>query len=51
MNIKKIEMQIDALRVKAKLMVNTRNSTELQDTLDEILDLKTLKKEIKDNNL
>ena len=51
MNIKKIEMQIDALRVKAKLMVNTRNTKELQDTLDEILDLKTLKKEIKDNNL
>jgi len=51
MNIKKIEMQIDALRVKAKIMVNTRNTSELQDTLDEILDLKTLKKEIKDNNL
>ena len=51
MNNKKIEMQIDALRVKAKLMVKTRNTKELQDTLDEILDLKTLKKEIKDNNL
>ena len=51
MNLKKIEAQIDALRVKARLMVNTRNSTELQDVLDEILDLKTLKKEIADNNL
>tara|TARA_R110002167_G_scaffold1308_1_gene5619 strand:+ start:932 stop:1087 length:156 start_codon:yes stop_codon:yes gene_type:complete len=51
MNLKKIETQIDALIVKARLMVNTRNSTELQDVLDEILDLKTLKKEIADNNL
>ena len=51
MNTKKIKAQIDALSIKAKLLVDTRNTTGLSDILDEILDLKTLQKEIRDNNL
>jgi len=48
MNSKKIEMQIDALKAKANL---TKDASTLQDIFDEIYDLKTLKKEINDNNL
>jgi hypothetical protein len=48
MNSKKIEMQIDALKAKADL---TKDASTLQYIFDEIYDLKTLKKEIRDNNL
>tara|TARA_R110000744_G_scaffold366133_1_gene475070 strand:- start:56 stop:202 length:147 start_codon:yes stop_codon:yes gene_type:complete len=48
MNIRIIKLQIDALEAEAKL---TNDTVKQQDIFDQVYDLKTLLKEIKDNNL
>jgi len=49
MNIKKIEMQIDALKAKTSCP-HVLSAKELHDALDEIDDLLLTRQEIKDSN-